>query len=139
MADTRSPAELVRRVLAAFECADVEPLLAVVDENIVWKSAFGKNLGLRFGGEYHGRAGALEIVSQLAMSVVFARFRPREIMSEGEVVWCLVDAEIAPASAPSRTVRCDAAVRCRIRGGRIVEIQNFFDTATLRAHLLSAA
>ena len=139
MADSLSPAELVRRILAAYERADLAPLLDLIDEDIVWKSAFGADSGVRFGGEYRGRAGVLEAVSQLAMSVVFRRFRPREMVSEGEIVWCLVDAEIAPIRAPHRGVRRDAAVRCRIHDGRILEIQTFFDTAALRDRVQSAA
>ena len=136
MADSLSSTELVRRILAAYACADLAPLLDLIDADIVWKSAFGADSGVRFGGEYRGRAGVLEAVSQLAMSVVFGRFEPRELVSEGEIVWCLVDAEVAPIQAPHLGVRRDAAVRCRIRDGRILELQTFFDTAALRDRML---
>jgi len=134
-----SATDLVRRVLAAFESADVEPLLSVLDDNVVWKSAFQHDTGLRIRGEYHGRAGALEIISEIAMIAHFSRFHPKEILSDGVVVWCLVEAEAAPTHNLADKRTFDAALRCRVRNGRILEIQNFFDTASLRAHLVPAA
>lgn len=133
-----SATDLVRRVLAAFESADVEPLLSVLDDNVVWKSAFQEDAGMRMRGEYRGRAGVLEVISEVSMVAHFSRFHPKEILSDGVVVWCLVEAEAAPTHNLTDKMTFDAAFRCRVRNGRILEIQNFFDTAQLRAHLVRA-
>jgi ketosteroid isomerase-like protein len=131
---TIPPELLVRRVTNAFENGDFQPLLEHLDDDVVWKSASRQTGAFRFGGEYRGREGVLEVTSQIAMSVTFLRFRPLEIVSDGEIVWCLMDTKVV-SRGNGRSIEYETALRVRIKNGRISELHSFFDTAWLKANL----
>jgi len=129
---------LVARVAEAYERGDFGPLLESLDENVVWISASANRAAFRFAGIYRGRAGVLEVTSQIAVTLTFLKYRPREIICQGETVWSLVDCEIVPLGA-KRPVAFEMATRFRIRGGRILEYRGFVDTEYLKATMPSVA
>lgn len=134
-----TPAELMKKCVEAWGQADLRPLIDVLDENIVWKSAFGAHVGkLRFGGEYNGRANVIALLSTLSTSFYFTGYKAKEIVESGSIVWGLFDAvgTYAPQGMPEhkrRRLSFETAIRWRVRNGKIVEAQNFFDTAALLA------
>lgn len=132
-----TPVELVQRVTEAFESSDFGPLLEHLDENIVWKAAQRIPGALRSAGIYRGRSGVLQVTSEIMMSVSFARLRPTEIVSEGEIVWGLFDTVVMPRKATNR-IAYETAIRFRIRNQRFLEISTYFDTAGLAEALADA-
>jgi len=129
---------LMRRVMAAFEKGDLEPLFKAIDDNIVWKSASAHPGDFRFSGEYRNRAGVVEVMSKFAMSYFVQRFAPVEIVSGGDIVWGLFDVHMiyqpmAENAQTRRAIKLDCAMRWRVRDGRIVEHQAFYDTASMLA------
>jgi len=132
-----SAEELVAHVAEAYERSDFRPLLDHLDESVVWISASANRGAFRFAGTYRGRAGVLEVTSQIAMILSFRKYRPREIVSNGEVVWCLVDCELVPRGTNS-IIPFEMATRFRIRDSRILEYRGFLDTEYLRAAMSAA-
>lgn len=132
-----TPIELVQRVTEAFESSDFAPLLEHLDENVVWKAAQRIPGSLRSAGIYRGRSGVLQVTSEILMSVTFARLRPIEIVSEGEIVWGLFETVVVPRKGSAR-IAYETALRFRIRNQRFLEISSYFDTAGL-AEALAAA
>jgi len=128
-------AELMRRVTAAFEKSNLEPLLDALHDDIVWKTASNQEGVFRFGGEYKGRPGVLDVLSKIAMDYTFRRLTPKEIFAQDEVVWGLFDAALAidPKGAwvPANTVNLEMVLHWRLKDGKIIEHQAFFDTAAL--------
>jgi ketosteroid isomerase-like protein len=128
-------AELMRRVAAGFEKSDLQPLLEAMHDDIVWKTASRQEGVFRFGGEYKGRAGVLNVMSQLAMDYTFRRLTPKEILASDDTVWGLCDAVLSfdPKGKPvaANTVNLEIAIRWRLKDGKIIEHQAFFDTAAL--------
>jgi ketosteroid isomerase-like protein len=127
-------AELMRKVAAGFEKSDLQPLLDAIHEEIVWKTAT-KHEGLfRFGGEYKNRPGVLEILSKISMDYTFHHLRPKEILASGDVVWAHFDVGFSfdpkDKSGESRTLNLEMAFRWRLKDGKIIEHQGFFDTAS---------
>jgi ketosteroid isomerase-like protein len=124
---------LMKRVAAGFEVADLRLLFDAIDDEIVWKSAM-KSVGpFRFGGIYHGRNGIVQVMSQVAAAYTIRHFKPQEIVSSGDTVWGLFGFEglhraAGGAAEAVRPVRFDFAARWRLRRGRVVEHQGFFDT-----------
>ena len=133
------PEQLMKTVIEAWGQADLRPLFDALDENIVWKSASTARIGaLRFGGEYRGRVSVVELLSSLSTTFYFARYTAKEIISKGEVVWGLFDAvgTYIPVGSTDRTrnpLTFETAIRWRIRNGKILEAQNFYDTAAMLA------
>jgi ketosteroid isomerase-like protein len=129
--------QLMRTVIEAWGEADVGPVREALDENVVWKSASSCDVGtFRFGGIYRGRANVLTLLSTLSTSYFFRRYSAKEIISNGEVVWGLFDVEgtyLPPGARESerKPIHFETAFRWRIRKGKILEAQSFFDTAAL--------
>lgn len=130
-------ADLMRKVVAGFEKSELQPLLDALHEDIVWKTASRQEGQFRFNGHYKGRAGVLEVVSQIAMAYTFHRFQPREIIASGDVVWGLFDVSLSfdqkGRSEPAKSMHLEIALRWQLEDGKIIEHQGFFDTASLLA------
>lgn len=126
----------MRRVAAAFEKADLRPLLAAIDENIVWKSASTVDGAFPFGGIYNRQIGVVQVTSQIGTRYAFTRFAPTEILSQGEIVWGLFGIEgdylTRTGHRSGKAFKIDCAIRWRVRDGRVIEHQAFFDTNALR-------
>lgn len=129
--------ELMRNVVAAFEKSDLQPLIDAVHEDIVWKTASTQEGLFRFGGEYTNRAGLLVILSHISKEYTFHRFHPKEIISSGDVVWGHFDVGVfydpKGAVTPRKYICLEMAIRWRLKDGKIIEHQAFFDTASLLA------
>jgi hypothetical protein len=78
-----TPEELIREVVAAFEKADLLPLLTAIEDETVWKSASAFQGKVCFGREYKNRASLIEITSPISEAYHFWRFKPKEILSQG--------------------------------------------------------
>lgn len=129
------PVELMRRVTAAFAVGDLRPLAMAIHKEIVWKTA-SPTLGLfRFSGVHERRIGVMEVTSEIASEYVFRRMKPIEIVAQGDIVWGLFDAEVKYQPVGNELIyplqQLDIAIRWRIKDGKIIEHQAFFDTAAL--------
>jgi ketosteroid isomerase-like protein len=133
--------ELMRQVVAGFESADLEPLIAALHDNVVWKSASKQDMVFRFGGDYCTKLGVLDALSDILMDYTINQMRPREIVAAGDVVWGLFDVELdydptrgmdaVGKSEQCRSVELEVAIRWRLKDEKIIEHQAFFDTASL--------
>ena len=61
--------------------------------------------------------------------------KPKEVLAEGDVVWGLFDVglryDAKGRASEAINVQLDMAIRWRLRDGKIIEHQAFFDTAQL--------
>ena len=127
----------MKTVIEAWGEADLAPVRRALDANVVWRSASSCDGGaFRFGGVYRGRDNVIELLSTLSTSYFFREYTAKEIVSKGEIVWGLFDVRgsYLPSSRrgeDGRPIAFETAFRWRIRGGRILEAQSFFDTAAL--------
>jgi ketosteroid isomerase-like protein len=131
--------QLMRSVVAAFEKSDLRPLVAVLHDDVLWKSASAEMGGpFSFSGEYKQKKGVVEVLSQISKDYTFHRMTPKQIVSNGDTVWGLFDVSLRHdpkgRSAHSAPVRLDMAIRWLIKDGMIIEHQSFFDTAHLLMH-----
>ena len=125
---------LMRRVAAAFERGDLDPLFCAIDENIVWKSAVTIGGSFSFGGVYNKVDGVVELMSGITTEYFFRKFRPREIFSSTEMIWGLFDVqgEYRPLGVGfGRPFEYECAIHWRVKGKKIIEHQTFFDTNSL--------
>ena len=80
-------AELMRSVASGFEKSNLQPLLDAMHDEIVWKTASKQEGVFRFGGEYKGRAGVLDVLAKMSMDYTFQHLTPKEIFANEDVVW----------------------------------------------------
>jgi hypothetical protein len=66
-----TPEELMREVVAAFEKADLQPLLAAIEDDTAWSSASTIQGKVCFGREYKNRAGLIETISHISEAYYF--------------------------------------------------------------------
>jgi ketosteroid isomerase-like protein len=130
-----TPEGLMRRLAKAFEHADFQSLVAAVDEAVVWHVGERQRGPLGLGGSYLSRAGLLEVTARLATLLNFYRFAPKEIIADGEIAWGWFEVAATLISRPSCHVHCEVAMRWRVRNGKILESQCFYDTADVAAQL----
>lgn len=127
---------LMRTIVAGFEKSDLQPLMNALHPDVVWKSA-SRHEGspFSFAGDHKNRAGILAVLSHISRDYTFHRMVPVEIMSRGELVWGQFDVTLRydpkGKGAASKTLRMDWVLHWRIRDGKIIEHQAFFDTAYL--------
>jgi ketosteroid isomerase-like protein len=132
-----TPAEqLMKNVIESWGQADVSPAFDAFDENIVWKSASTcENGAFRFGGIYRGKANVIALLSKISTEYFFQQYTTKEIISKGEIVWGLFDVHGSYLQRGQGQVRkaiaLESAFRWRVRDGKILEAQSFFDTAAL--------
>ena len=128
-------AELMRKVVAGFAESDLRPLLDTMHDEIVWKTA-NKHEGLfRFNGHYKGKSVVMDVLAKLSVDYTFRSFVEREILASEDVVWGLFDVSLAfdpkGLGGAAKDIELEMALRWRIKDGKIIEHQAFFDTASL--------
>jgi ketosteroid isomerase-like protein len=128
-------ADLMRKVAAGLEKADLQPLLEAIHEDIVWKSAT-KHEGLfRISGEHKGRAGVLTVLANISMNFKVHQFKPKDVIAHQDIVWGHFDVATTfdPKSKgyPEKAINMEIAFRWRIKDGKVIEHQSYFDTASL--------
>lgn len=134
---TVTPEErLMKDVVEAWGEADVGPVMAVLDNDVVWKSASLASEGrFRFGGVYRGRENVVALISKVSTAYFFSSCETKEVLSKGDVVWGHFVLKGTYAPIGSRKARApivlEQVFRWRLREGKIVESQSFFDTANL--------
>ena len=126
---------LMRKVVAGFEKSDMGPLVAAMHDEIVWKSANQHDNLFRFNGEYKTRARVIERLTDLFQNYTFHRFEPIEIIASGDIVWGHFDVVLSfdpkGSGIVSKHVDLEIVIRWRLKDGKIIEHQSFFDTASL--------
>jgi ketosteroid isomerase-like protein len=127
----------MKTVLEAWGEADLGPARAAFADDIVWRSASsGGEDAFCFGGIYRGREAVLGHLYTLSTRYYFRRYTAKEIISQGEIVWGVFDVRgnyfPRPGSEQDRKpIAFENAFRWRVRDGKILESQSFFDTASL--------
>jgi len=130
-------AALMRDVVAAFEKSDMQPLFDAIHEDIVWKAASFQEGVFRFGGEYKGRAGVQAVMGALSQAYHFYKFVPKDVIASSDVVWGHFDVSLLfdpkREGEAKRHATLDMAFRWKLKDGKIIEHQGYFDTAALLA------
>ena len=126
---------LMRTIVAAFEKSDLRPLLNALHDQVVWRSASRYEGPFSFKGDYRNRAGVLAVLSHISKDYTFQSMKPKDVTASGDIVWGLFDVglryDAKGRSTDSAAVQLDIAIRWKLKDGKIIEHQAFFDTAHL--------
>lgn len=127
--------EIVRRGYEAFGRGDIDALLAILDEQVEWITPGPASLptaGRRTGREQvRGFFAAVNEVYEIQ------RFEPKTFVADGERVVVLGE-DTAKVRATGTVVHEHWAHAFTVRDGRVVQFQEYLDTAATVAELQAA-
>jgi ketosteroid isomerase-like protein len=123
--------KLVQDAYAAFGRGDVQGILDRLDDGIIWKGVYGAGPHVPTSGERRGKPEVAEFFKQVAENVNFSRFEPKEFIATGDKVVALGH---YTASTPiGKTFDSDFAMVFTLRNGKVIEFQEFMDSAAANA------
>ena len=129
--------KVVQDAYASFLRGDAAGVLALVDDNVVWKGTTGAIPEAPTAGVRRGRAQVAEFFKQVGEHITFSRFEPQSYVSEGDRVVAL--GHYVGRTSTGGGFDSDFVMIFTIRNGRIVEFQEFLDVAQFNAAWTVAA
>ena len=123
--------KVVQEAYAAFGRGDVQGILDRLDEGIVWKGVYGAAPHVPTAGERRGKAQVREFFKQVAESVSFSRFEPKEFIASGDKVVAL--GHYTATTPLGKAFDSDFAMVFSLRNGKVTEFQEFSDSAAINA------
>ena len=123
--------KVVQDAYAAFGRCDGQGILDMLDDGIVWTGVYGAGPHVATSGDRRGKAQVSEFFKQVAQTVNFSRFEPKEFIATGDKVVVLV--HYRATTMMGKTFDSDFAMVFRVRDGRVIEFQEFTDSAAVNA------
>jgi ketosteroid isomerase-like protein len=123
--------KVVQDAYAAFGRGDVQGILDRLDDGIVWKGVYGAGPHVPTSGERRGKAQVGEFFKQVAQNVNFSRFEPKEFIATGDMV--VAHVHDTPTTPIGKKFDSDFAMVFTVRNGRVIEFQEFTDSAAVNA------
>ncbi len=123
--------KVVQDAYAAFGRGDIQAILESLDESIVWKGVYGAGPHVPTSGERRGKAQVGEFFKQVAQNVNFSRFEPKEFIASGDKVVAL--GHYTATTPIGKKFDSDFAMVFTVRNGKVIEFQEFTDSAAVNA------
>ena len=128
----------LRLVQQGYECfgrGDIDGLLALLDERIVWTSPGPSDLPT--AGTRHGRDAVRAFFGTINELYDFESFAPRSFIADGDKVVVLGE-DVVKVRATGKTVTEEWAHVFTLQGDRIAAFQEYIDTAAVVAEFRAA-
>ena len=123
--------KVVQDAYKAFNRGDVQGILDSLDDSIVWKGVYGAGSHVPTSGERRGKAQVAEFFKQVAQTVKFSRFEPKEFIATGDKVVTL--GHYTATTSIGKRFDSDFAMVFTLRNGKVTEFQEFTDSAAVNA------
>ena len=123
--------KVVQESFAAFARGDIQAILDRLDEGIVWQGVYGAAAHVPTSGERRGKAQVAEFFKQVAENANFSRFEPKEFIATFDKVVAL--GHYTATTPIGKTVDTDFAMVFRLRNGKVIEFQEFTNSAAINA------
>jgi hypothetical protein len=123
--------KVVQDAYAAFAKGDTQALLGNFADDIVWNAVYGTGPHVPTSGERRGKAAVGEFFKQVAVHINFSRFEPREFIATGDTVVAL--GHYTAKTPIGKTFDSDFAMVFTIRNGKVVQFQEFCNSAAINA------
>ena len=127
--------DIVRQGYAAFGRGDINGLLALLDEQVLWIAPGPPDLAT--SGRRTGRQAVGEFFTKVNEVFDIQRFEPKEFIVQGDKV-AVLGSETARVRASGTVLELDWVHIFTVGGGKVVSFEEFFDTAAVVAALSAA-
>lgn len=121
--DTRT---VVRDIYDAYAKRDFERVAARIDDNIQWV-IYGPRQIFPFTGPRGGKRAVLEALAMIAKEYSIEKYTPKIIIVDGDRAAVLSEV-VFRQRASDRALNFRIANFLRLRGGRVIEFEEFVDT-----------
>jgi Ketosteroid isomerase-related protein len=118
--------DIVQSAYEKFSGGDIEGLLEILSDNILWQVPEVENAP--FTGTREGRSAVAQFFKQLSESETFTRFEPLEFIAQNDKVIVLGETA-ATVTATGRSFETPWVHVFTVLDGKVAEFQEFFDTA----------
>ena len=124
--------QIVKDTYAAFQRGDIPAILAMLDDNVEWQAVIGTEGVVPTAGLRRGRSGIGQFFTDLAGSVEFEAFEPREFIAEGDQVAVIgrYKGKARPTGKPFDT---EWVMVFTLRNGKVVRFREYTDSRQLVA------
>ena len=129
--------KIVKDAYEAFGRGDVQTLLSYFDDTILWKPVYGAAPHVPTAGERRGKAAVGEFFRIVSEQVNFLRFEPKEFVAQGDKVVAI--GHYVAQVPTGRGFESDFVMVFTLRDGKVVQFQEFSDSAAINAAYDSAA
>src|SRR5437868_3050518 len=116
--------QMVKDAYAAFLRGDAQTILNMLDDNVRWHAVIGAEGVMKSAGVRTGRGAVGGFFADVASSVHFDRFEPREYVAQGDIVTALGH-YTGKSIETGRSFDQDWVMVFRFANGKIVSFQEF--------------
>jgi uncharacterized protein len=127
--ESKAALQVVQNSYAAFGAGDMETLLSLQHEDVVWVYP---GVGLPLSGTYNGQAGVISFFQGVGANEDIQALEPREFIADGDKV-VVLGYEKVIARSTGRPYECNFAHVWTVRDGKIVRMEFFLDTEAVAA------
>jgi uncharacterized protein len=124
-------ARLVREAYEAFIRGNIPTLLDYYDDDIVWLPSNGAGAQVPTSGRRQGKAAVAEFYKLVGDNFKFSRFEATDFIASGDKVVML--GHYTATTPLNRTVDSDFAMVLTMKNGKVIQFQEFTDSAALNA------
>ncbi|HEX8853317.1 MAG TPA: nuclear transport factor 2 family protein [Pyrinomonadaceae bacterium] len=130
--------EKVQAAYAAFQRGDIEGLLGLMTDDILWETP-GASDAIPYAGRKRGHAEVKQFFSTLAQSEEITSFEPREFIAQGDKV-VVLGSYRGRVRASNRPYDIEWLQVFTLRDGKVAGFREYLDTAALAdAHRATSA
>ncbi len=124
--------KLVQDAYAAFGRRDMKALLGTMSEDIDWHGVIGVGPNVPMAGRRNGHAQVAKFFEAVDANIEFARFEPREFISERDKVVCL-GFYSGKAKKTGRSFESEFVMVFTVRNGKVSAFREYMDAGAITA------
>jgi ketosteroid isomerase-like protein len=123
--------KVVQEAYAAFGRGDVQGILDRLTDDVIWNGVYGAAAHVPTSGERRGKAAVATFFKQVAETVKFSKFEPKEFVATGDRVVAL--GSYTATISTGKGFDADFAMVFTLRNGKVSEFKEFTDSAAINA------
>jgi uncharacterized protein len=123
--------KVVQEAYAAFGRGDVQGILERLTDEVIWNGVYGTASYVPTSGERRGKAAVATFFKQVAETVTFSVFEPKEFVASGDKVVAL--GHYTAKTSIGKSFDADFAMVFTLKNGKVSHFQEFSDSAAINA------
>ena len=123
--------QVVQEAYAAFGRGDVQGILDRLTDDVIWKGVYGAAAHVPTSGERRGKAAVATFFKQVAETMKFSRFEPKEFVATGDKVVAL--GSYSGTTSIGKSFESEFSMVFTLRNGKVSHFQEFTDSAAINA------